>query len=218
MSLAEQLELQYGNLTASLTANIAKAQRSSSDERRAIVNNAEQQVRDIDDLLEQIELVVHDEKDELERKRLTTTIASFKADARKLENELSKIRREVHDSMDRMELLGDEDFDPESQHSQLISNTERLEKSNRQLYDAYDVSLSTIDIGAQTLRDLESQRHVIKKARNRVRETNEDIYQSSRSLTSMLNRLMRDRVAVVAVSVLFFFVICLFIYWAVRKA
>ncbi|KHJ41872.1 ELAV/HuD family splicing factor [Trichuris suis] len=115
MSLAEQLEVQYGNLTASLTANIAKAQRSSSDERRAIVSNAEQQVRDIDDLLEQIELVVHDEKDELERKRLTTTIASFKADARKLENELSKIRREVHDSMDRMDLLGDEDFDPESQ-------------------------------------------------------------------------------------------------------
>uniref|UniRef100_A0A5S6R1G1 Vesicle transport v-SNARE N-terminal domain-containing protein n=1 Tax=Trichuris muris TaxID=70415 RepID=A0A5S6R1G1_TRIMR len=216
MSLAEQLEVQYGNLTASLTANIAKAQRSSTDERRAIVNNAEQQVRDIDDLLEQIELVVHDEKDELERKRLSNTIASFKADARKLENELSKIRREVHDSTDRLELLGDEDI-AESQHSQLISNTERLEKSNRQLYDAYNVSLSTIDIGAQTLRDLESQRHVIKKARNRVRETNEDIYQSSRSLTSMLNRLMRDRIAVVAVSGLFLLIVCLLIYWTVRK-
>ncbi|KRZ27849.1 Vesicle transport through interaction with t-SNAREs -like protein 1A [Trichinella pseudospiralis] len=190
VSLSNQLKQQYGNLSASLTANVARAQRLTGAKKRAVIEEADRQIREIDELLEQIELFSHDETDEHERKRITSTISSFRIDAQKLESELKAL---------------------------LISNTEILEQTNRRLIDAYDLSLETVDIGAQTLRDLESQREVITKTKSRVRSAHDNIYESSRSLSSIMNRLMRDRFIAVAVGAMFLVVFVLVIYWIVHK-
>ncbi|KRY85303.1 Vesicle transport through interaction with t-SNAREs -like protein 1A [Trichinella pseudospiralis] len=216
VSLSNQLKQQYGNLSASLTANVARAQRLTGAKKRAVIEEADRQIREIDELLEQIELFSHDETDEHERKRLTSTISSFRIDAQKLESELEKIRRQTANVDQRAELFNEDSLN-ENQKALLISNTEILEQTNRRLIDAYDLSLETVDIGAQTLRDLESQREVITKTKSRVRSAHDNIYESSRSLSSIMNRLMRDRFIAVAVGAMFLVVFVLVIYWIVHK-
>ena len=56
----------------------------------------------------------------------------------------------------------------EEQKQRLLDNTERLERTGRQLDAGYQILLETEEIGSQVLRDLHSQRESIQKSRSRV--------------------------------------------------
>ncbi|VDO94262.1 unnamed protein product [Soboliphyme baturini] len=88
MSLIEQLVHQYSTLTASLTANIARIQRSNEGDLKRIINEGKCQIADIDELLEQMELLAPDIEDENDRRKYQNTMNSFKTDAKLLKAEL----------------------------------------------------------------------------------------------------------------------------------
>lgn len=69
---------------------------------------------------------------------------------------------------DHMELYGESISLNEEQKQRLLDNTERLERTGRQLDTGYQILLETEEIGSQVLQDLASQRETIQKSRSRV--------------------------------------------------
>jgi vesicle transport through interaction with t-SNAREs protein 1 len=57
----------------------------------------------------------------------------------------------------------------EEQKLRLLDNSERLERTGRQLTTGYRIILETEEIGSQVLQDLHTQRETIQKSRSRVR-------------------------------------------------
>lgn len=62
-------------------------------------------------------------------------------------------------------------FDDLAQSKQrLLDNSERLERTGKQLQNGYKIVIETEDMAHQTLRDLSEQRETIQRARSRVSE------------------------------------------------
>nr|XP_027222864.1 vesicle transport through interaction with t-SNAREs homolog 1A-like [Penaeus vannamei] len=80
------------------------------------------------------------------------------------------------------------------------------------LTQGHKIALETEHIGAQILNDLHSQRQTISRARERLRETDTDLDQSSRVLNTMLRRVLQNRFILIAVFVVLFIVIVIAIY------
>lgn len=60
-------------------------------------------------------------------------------------------------------------FDDQSQSKQrLLDNSERLERTGKQLNEGYKIVIETEGMAHQTLRDLSEQRETIQRARSRV--------------------------------------------------
>jgi hypothetical protein len=56
----------------------------------------------------------------------------------------------------------------DEQKQRLLDNTERVERTGRQLSAGYRIALETEEIGTEVLRDLHSQRETIQRTRSRV--------------------------------------------------
>jgi vesicle transport through interaction with t-SNAREs 1 len=56
----------------------------------------------------------------------------------------------------------------EDQRQRLLDNTEKIERTGRQLQAGYRIALETEEVGSAVLRDLHSQRETIQRTRNRV--------------------------------------------------
>ena len=62
----------------------------------------------------------------------------------------------------------------EEQRQRLLDNSERVERTGRQLSAGYRIALETEEIGTEVLRDLHSQRETIHRARSRVSNNNDN--------------------------------------------
>ncbi|XP_023223039.1 vesicle transport through interaction with t-SNAREs homolog 1A-like [Centruroides sculpturatus] len=102
--------------------------------------------------------------------------------------------------------------------TQLLDNTERLERSSRKLHTGYKISVETEQIGAEILNDLHSQRETIQKARQKLRETDDDLGKSSRILTGMIRRVIQNRVILFVVGSIILCVIVTAIYFMVKRS
>ncbi|OQR68518.1 vesicle transport through interaction with t-SNAREs1A-like [Tropilaelaps mercedesae] len=84
---------------------------------------------------------------------------------------------------------------PVDDKAQLLDNTDRLDRSARQLAAGRQIALETEQVGAEILSELGHQREVITRARERIRDTNDDVTRSSQLLTSMLRKAFQNKVA-----------------------
>lgn len=99
-------------------------------------------------------------------------------------------------SDDRTALFGDRyRDDPTSIHDQhleqrqqLLSGTERLERSSARLQESQRVALSTEDIGRDTLADLYRQRETIEHTRSGLLESEGYVDRSVKTLRGMARR------------------------------
>lgn len=73
-------------------------------------------------------------------------------------------------SEDNVSLYGDASSAgfQEDQRQRLLDNTEKIERTGRQLQAGYRIALETEEVGSAVLRDLHSQRETIQRSRNRV--------------------------------------------------
>jgi len=109
-----------------------------------------------------------------------------------------------------------DDFESEEMQTQLIDNTERLERSSRKLQDGYRIAVETEQVGAGILSDLSTQRSVLSRTRERLKEAEEDLSQSSRVLTKMIRRVMQNRLVLVVVIAFLFIIVSVTIYAIVK--
>lgn len=121
--------------------------------------------------------------------------SKFNARFRNLEHDLDEAKRKVQSySSDRSKLFGDRYTDnPDTdaqleQRQQLLSGTDRLQRSSGRLTAAQRMALETEEIGAGTLSDLSRQREQIVNTRERLLESEGYTDRSIKTLKGMARR------------------------------
>ncbi len=115
------------------------------------------------------------------------------------------------DSSVRLELFGDNDIEMDDSKTQLLSDTQRLEASQRKLESGYKLCVETEQIGSQILENLNTQRDTIKRSRDKLRSTNYELGRSSRILNLMTRKAMQTKALIYFIT----FVIILFIIYVI---
>ncbi|XP_016421141.1 vesicle transport through interaction with t-SNAREs homolog 1A-like [Sinocyclocheilus rhinocerous] len=102
------------------------------------------------------------------------------------------------------------------ERAHLLDNTEKLERSSRRLEAGYQIAVETEQVGQEILTNLHSDREKIQRSRDRLRETDANLGKSSRILTSMLRRIIQNRILVFILGAIILLTIVLAIYFNLR--
>lgn len=147
----------------------------------------------------------------------TSRLNCYQAELKRLTQEFQNAKHET-----QVHCYDSSDFDElttsgmsSQQQKRLLDNSERIERTGNRLADGYRTILETERIGASVLQDLSSQRETLQKSRSRLRETNEDLRQSSRIMNSMIMRSLRERAVLFGVITIFIIVVLSTFYYAV---
>lgn len=121
------------------------------------------------------------------RSKINTRVRNYATDIDEAKRKLRSL------SDDRKALFGDRyTDDPQDEHleqrQQLLSGTERLERSSARLQESQRIALETEDIGRNTLADLNQQRETIMNARGRLLESEGYVDTSIKTLRGMARR------------------------------
>uniref|UniRef100_A0A672L6M3 Vesicle transport through interaction with t-SNAREs 1A n=1 Tax=Sinocyclocheilus grahami TaxID=75366 RepID=A0A672L6M3_SINGR len=183
-------------------------------EKTQLVLNVDKQLEEVRELLEQMDLEVREIPIQ-SRGMYSSRLKSYKQEMEKLEKEFKRSRIAYSDEV-RNELLGDDGSSSESQRAHLLDNTEKLERSSRRLEAGYQIAVETEQVGQEILTNLHSDREKIQRSRDRLRETDANLGKSSRILTSMLRRIIQNRILVFILGAIILLTIVLAIYFNLR--
>jgi len=190
----------------------------NAGEKQSAILNVERLIEETRELLEQMELEIR-EVPANSRQKYQTRLRSYKTELTNLEKELRRARIAFSDEVHtREELLGEDSISSEDQRARLLDNTDRIERQGKRLEQGYKTVLETERIGADVLSDLHSQRETIQRSRQRLRETNENLGKSSRTLSGMMRRIVQNRILLVVLAITMVFVIGVAIYFATKKS
>lgn len=213
----EMYEQQYLNLTAEITSKIRNIPNLSGDEKKKVSLSVEKLMEETKELLEQMQLEVP-QLPATQQQKYGTWLNSYKSELNKLEKDLRKSKFAFSDSVyTREELFGEDSHTSEDQRQRLLENTEQLERSGRRLERSYQTTIETEDIGRGILDDLHSQRDILQKSRDRLRETNENLGKSSRVLSGMMKRIIQNRILLVGLFVVTLVIIGVVLYFTTKK-
>ncbi|XP_045500360.1 vesicle transport through interaction with t-SNAREs homolog 1A [Colias croceus] len=193
-TLIQSYEQQYSVLTADITAKIGRLKSGSDDDRDKLSREIQSNFEEANDLLEQLEL-------EYRGSGAGSRVAAYRAELQRVREEY----RSVFNNSATYNIDPDEYEDwstVNEQRRKLLDNTERLERTGKNLTEGYRVVLETEQIGAAVLQDLHSQRETIQRSRGRLRETDATLSRSGRVAQSMLARALQTRLVLGAVLVL----------------
>ncbi|CAI4224549.1 unnamed protein product [Auanema sp. JU1783] len=209
-----EFEQQYSVQTAEITSRIGRLPSVAVPERASAVQNIQRLLTEVQELLEQMELAVRDlPVGSSERSKYENRARSYYSDKRQLDFELEKAVQRLREVADRNELLAfDEAVQMDQQEDQLIANTQRLERSSRKLQDAYRMAIETEEIGTEVLSNLSAQRDTINRARERMRDADAELSQSTRLLNTMIRRVIQNRLLLLIVAVVMMFSLLFIVY------
>ena len=122
---------------------------------------------------------------------------------RNFESDIDSSKRKLKSlSDDRKALFGNRYTDNPTtddqleQRQQLLSGTDRLDRSSQRLRDSHRIALETEDIGRNTLADLHTQREVIQHTRGGLLESEGYVDRSVKTLRGMARRYLLPYVLV----------------------
>ncbi|XP_017780779.1 PREDICTED: vesicle transport through interaction with t-SNAREs homolog 1A isoform X2 [Nicrophorus vespilloides] len=214
-SLFENYEQQYAVLTADITAQIGLL-RASTTNRRQLISDIEKHVEEAQELLEQMDLEVR-EIEAAKKQRCRNKLECYRTELKRLTLEYIKARSFKQVGYESAEDVNDFRIGSD-QKQRLLDNSERVERTGRKLDDGYRIVLETQEIGSQVLQNLHEQRETIQRSRNRLRETGEDLGQSSRLMNSMLMRAIQRKIVLYTVGVCFVVAIVIGLYLGFNKS
>ncbi|XP_053610548.1 vesicle transport through interaction with t-SNAREs homolog 1A [Plodia interpunctella] len=206
-TLVQSYEQQYSVLTADITAKIGRLKSGHEENRDQLSREIQANFEEANDLLEQLEL-------ESRGAGAVSRLAAYRAELQRVREEY----RSVLNSSATYNIDNDEAFDDwgsSDQRTKLLDNTERLERTGKNLTEGYRVILETEQIGAAVLQDLNAQRETIQRSRGRLRETDEQLNRSSRLMSSMIARSLQDRLILVLVLFFLGVLLCVGLYFYV---
>jgi vesicle transport through interaction with t-SNAREs protein 1 len=214
-ALLGQFEQQYSVNTAEITAKIGQLTQLPKSEQAAAVNEIRRLLVDVEELLGQMELSVHElDAAGPDRSKYDLRVKSYRSDKRQLENELTKAIQRLKDGSSRDELLGFDEGISIDQQDQLIANTQRLDRTSRKIEDAYRITVETEQIGAEVPQNLGQQRETISRARERMREADAELLMSNKLVSRMIQRVIQNRLVLLIVAVVMMFSLLILIYRA----
>ncbi|CAH3141493.1 unnamed protein product [Pocillopora meandrina] len=205
-------EQQFGNLSAEITARICKIPNLHGSAKKSAVTDVERCFDEARELIEQMEFTSREEKT-----KLTNRLKAYTNEMKRFDQDLKKAKVAFSDQEGRHELLSGEDsHNSEDQRARLLDNTERVERSGRQLDEGYRMCVETEQIGVDIMDNLHRDREVIERARERTRATDKNLSKSSRILTGMMRRIIQNRIIMAVICLAILGVIGLIIYYATK--
>ncbi|XP_046610874.1 vesicle transport through interaction with t-SNAREs homolog 1A [Neodiprion virginianus] len=216
-TLVDNYEQQYAVLTADITAKISRIAIVNSGEKRALVQDVDRQVEEAQELLEQMELEVRGMSGAA-RDRLRGRVESHRAELKRLNQEFQSAKRPKDDG--GAEGGRDESWDTSitiDQRQRLLDNSDRIERTGRNLQNGYRMVLESEEVGSQVLKDLHDQRETIQRTRGRLRETDAELGRGSRLLSGMIFRAVQQRIALAIVALVLTIVACFVVYYSFKS-
>ncbi|PGH27267.1 hypothetical protein AJ80_00977 [Polytolypa hystricis UAMH7299] len=172
-------------LQANLNQQLDQISESTGEQRKAAIRQAERALEEANELLDQMRM----EKENIPsatRSKVNIRFRNYLTDMDETKRKLKSL------SDDRRALFGDRYTDEPSaqdqhleQRQQLLSGTERLERSSARLQESQRVALETEDIGRNVLGDLYQQRETIEHTRAGLLESEGYVDKSVKTLRGM---------------------------------
>ncbi|XP_054773295.2 vesicle transport through interaction with t-SNAREs homolog 1A-like isoform X2 [Lytechinus pictus] len=182
----EEFEHQFAAVSAEITSKINKIPILSGNDKKQLAGSAEKQVDEAHELLEQMNIEIRNIPS-AERQKFTTRLKSYQTELNRLEKDLRRSKVASRDDGAREELLGMDDYrNSEDQKTRLLDNTERLERTSRKLDAGYKMTIETEQLGQDIMDNLHKDREKIDRSRNRLRDMDSNVGQSSRVLSAMM--------------------------------
>ncbi|EGX94221.1 vesicle transport v-SNARE protein [Cordyceps militaris CM01] len=187
--LFNSYEAELKLVQADLSQKLEQIPELSGEPRKAAISQAERALEEADELLGQMRL----EKSNIP----TSSRAKVNQRFRNYESDVDSSRRKLADlSSDRAALFGarytDDPAGPSDIHleqrQQLLSGTDRLDRSTQRLKASQALANETEDIGAGTLADLHRQRETIQHTHDRLMESEGYVDRSVKTLRGMARR------------------------------
>ncbi|KAF2236687.1 putative vesicle transport v-snare protein [Viridothelium virens] len=197
--LFSSYEAELKLIQADLSQKLDQIPDLSGEPRKAAVRQAERALEEANEMLDSLRL----EKQNIPQPLKPKTNARF----RNHESDVDALKRRLNSlSSDKAALFGNRytDDDPSSdpqqeQRQQLLSGTDRLERSSGRLRDAQRMGLETEQIGANTLADLNRQREQIQNTREHLLESEGYTDRSIKTLRGMARRMATNRMITIAI-------------------
>ncbi|KAF2639273.1 V-snare-domain-containing protein [Massarina eburnea CBS 473.64] len=184
---------------ADLSQQLEQIKETTGEPRKAAISRAERALEEADELIGQMRL---------EKSNIPANLKSkYNARFRNFEHDFDSCKRKLQTySNDRSKLFGDRYTDnPEGtdaqleQRQQLLSGTDRLQRSSGRLTAAQRMALETEQIGAGTLSDLHNQREQIMHTRETLLQSETYTDRSIKTLKGMARRMATNRVITIAI-------------------
>ncbi|CAM1509175.1 Fc.00g029140.m01.CDS01 [Cosmosporella sp. VM-42] len=198
--LFSSYEAEFKLVQADLTQKLDQIPELAGEPRKAAISQAERALEEADELLGQMRL----EKQNIptsSRTKVNQRFRNYEADTdghrRKLTS-LSSDRSALFGSRYTDEPSGSSDIHME-QRQQLLSGTDRLDRSTQRLKASQALANETENIGAGTLADLHRQRETIQHTHDRMLESEGYVDRSVKTLRGMARRMATNRVITIAI-------------------
>lgn len=196
--LFSSYEAELKLVQADLSQKLDQITELSGEERKSAVRLAERTLEEAKELLDQMRI---------ERSNIPSAARSkINQRFRNFESDIDAAKRKLKTlADDRKALFGNRYSDNPStddqleQRQQLLSGTERLDRSSHRLRNAQITANETEDIGRDTLADLQIQRETIVHTRERMLESEGYVDRSVKTLRGMSRRMATNRVITIAI-------------------
>jgi vesicle transport through interaction with t-SNAREs protein 1 len=197
---------------ADLSQQIEQIKETTGEPRKAAISRAERALEEAEELIGQMRL---------EKSNIPANLKSkYNARVRNFEHDFDTHKRKLETyTSDKSKLFGNRyTDDPESgdaqleQRQQLLSGTDRLNRSSGRLRESQRIALETEQIGAGTLSDLHRQREQITNTRERLLESESYTDRSIKTLRGMARRMATNRIITIAIITVLVLLIIAVIY------
>ncbi|EEA20210.1 t-SNARE VTI1 [Talaromyces marneffei ATCC 18224] len=214
--LFSSYEAELKLVQADLNQKLDQIAETTGEQRKSAIGQAERALDEATELLDQMRM----EKQNIPsaaRSKVNVRFRNYSSDIDELKRKLKSL------SDDRRALFGDRyTDDPEAgdvhmeQRQQLLSGTERLERSSARLQESQRLALETEDIGRGTLADLHQQRETIERTRQNLHQSEGYVDTSIKTLRGMARRMATNRIITIAIITVLILLIFAVIYSSFR--
>ncbi|GAC77144.1 hypothetical protein PANT_24d00062 [Moesziomyces antarcticus T-34] len=199
---------------------IDSAKSQNGEAKKSTLRRAEMELEEAEEVISQMDIEVQGFPQSV-RSRFSVQIRGFKQEIQGLTKE---VRAGLASSSSGSggaaynPAYADDDADLEAADSatanrqRLLQGTASLEDGTRRLEESNRLALETEDLGADILRDLRSQREQIENSRDTLRQADQSIDRSSKTLSKMIRRAKQQKLVTVGIIVCLVLLILLILY------
>ncbi|KXT10834.1 hypothetical protein AC579_1952 [Pseudocercospora musae] len=196
--LFSNYEAELKLVQADISQKLDQIPELSGEPRKSAIAQAERALEEAKELLDSMRL----EKQNIPQASKVKVNQRF----RNYESDVDAAKRKLKSLQDdRQALFGKRytdnptEDDQLAQRQQLLSGTERLERSSGRLRESQRIALETEDIGRNTLADLSRQRETIEHTRSTLLESEGYTDRSNKTLKGMARRMATNKIITVAI-------------------
>ncbi|KAJ5701902.1 hypothetical protein N7488_009450 [Penicillium malachiteum] len=195
---------------ADLNQKLDQIAEVTGEQRKAAIRSAKQVLDEATELLDQMRMEKQNIPSEA-RSKINIRFRNYSTDIDEVKRKLKSL------TDDRKALFGDRYTDePQDEHleqrQQLLSGTERLERSSARLQQSQRAALETEDIGRNVLADLYVQRETIQNTRDNLHQSEGYVDTSIKTLRGMARRMATNRIITIAIITVLVLLIVAVIY------